>query len=779
MTGSNDAKIPVEDPGMEKHAPYTKTEKPEDFLCGVFSWRPEWLQQFMKPIYFTFVYLLFGIFQGAMKTGLNSSMTTLERKFGMSGTMISTVLIMDNITGTIASLVIGYYATKVSRPRILVFGVWLSIMACVFFVAPHIFYGSLDIESEGGVVLQNGKRHRGASRKTTQLFTEFCDAPDESGWPLNDATSTNAFNTSLGASTGGGINLNKANRLLARPRNQEVSVAIPVVVLLSIGNMLNGIGGVSFYIAGTTYMDDNVKKKNSPIYFAAIMALRMLGPLLGVTVNSYFLTLYEHPLSPPSGLSTRDPRWVGAWWLPFAVWGSVMSVVSLPLILFPKHMRRRAADIRRYPEQNQAATGCVNKPPPKSLTNKFKRDFEDFCLAVKRLSKNPVYMWKIIGYIFILNGLGGYMMNLPKYIEHQYRVSPAKASFLTGSTKVLAMIIAIMVGGIGIRALRPSARIVCSFAVFADIVYIIVLVIAIFLPCNGWKLSGTETAPDGSLSLITVCNVRCRCGNQFQPFCDVATSRSYFSPCLAACTGNNLTNMDCSCLEDQPIEDDSFWPRRRDAKLLLDPLRRFVSGFCPNDCSNLMVFIAVTTGAKFISTLPRVGSMLVSLRCVDPADKALAIGFTSFVLNILAAIPYPLIYGGIFDSACLLWGNRDGRRGNCWFYENDTLRRRFLGVTLFFYSVGAGAMAMMAYYAKEVGDICEDDDGDTDQIELKKSVDQQTHVQHPNGNDSKKIIPDKNSCASLGDAVEGIPWIDESDLAMKGTQPPVYNFAKK
>lgn len=49
-----------------------------------------------------------------MKTGLNSSMTTLERKFGMSGTMISTVLIMDNITGTIASLVIGYYATKVS-----------------------------------------------------------------------------------------------------------------------------------------------------------------------------------------------------------------------------------------------------------------------------------------------------------------------------------------------------------------------------------------------------------------------------------------------------------------------------------------------------------------------------------------------------------------------------------------------------------------------------------------------------------------------------------------
>lgn len=50
-----------------------------------------------------------------MKTGLNSSMTTIERKFGMSGKMISIVLIMDNVTGTVASLVIGYYATKVKQ----------------------------------------------------------------------------------------------------------------------------------------------------------------------------------------------------------------------------------------------------------------------------------------------------------------------------------------------------------------------------------------------------------------------------------------------------------------------------------------------------------------------------------------------------------------------------------------------------------------------------------------------------------------------------------------
>ena len=57
---------------------------------------------------------------------------------------------------------------------------------------------------------------------------------------------------------------------------------------------------------------------------------------------------------------------------------------------------------------------------------------QDFGRGLKRLSRNRVFTWKCIGYIFIMNGIGGQMMNMPKYIETQYRVSAAKASFLTG-----------------------------------------------------------------------------------------------------------------------------------------------------------------------------------------------------------------------------------------------------------------------------------------------------------------------------------------------------------
>ncbi|OQR73913.1 solute carrier organic anion transporter family member 1A1-like [Tropilaelaps mercedesae] len=762
MTASRSFKVAPGDLRERECLAHGECDSPNDFLCGVLSWRPTWLQRFVKPIYFTAVYLLFGIFQGAMKTGLNSSMTTIERKFGMSGKMISIVLIMDNITGTVASLAIGYYATKVSRPRILVFGVWLSILACMFFVSPHVLYGGVNTASKEEAVSQTGGRHEGVSKTATQHFTEFCN--------LQDKLSENNINYTLpewGYKSVGGSRVKPAS---AQREGEAASVAIPVLILLSIGNMLNGIGGISFYIAGTTYTDDNVKKKNSPIYFAIIMSLRMLGPLLGVTVNSYFLTLYEHPLNPPSGTSARDPRWIGAWWLPFAVWGAVMAVVSLPLILFPKHIRRQAVDMRRQQDERQAAaTGCARKSTPKSLGEKFKRDWEDFCLAIKRLSKNRVYMWKIVGFIFILNGLGGYLMNMPKYIENQYRVSPAKASFLTGSTKVLAMIVAMLVGGMVVRVLRPSARAVCLCGVFADFVNMAVLAAAIFLPCDGWRLSGTETAHDGHLLLETTCNRACQCNNRFQPFCDVNTSKSYFSPCFAGCIGNNLTNIDCSCLGGD-FDPTSVLHKEESVSSIWNPANRFVSGFCPNDCNNLIIFIAITTAAKFISTLPRVGSMLVSLRCVDPADKALAIGFTSFLLNVLAAIPYPLIYGTIFDSACLVWGERSGRKGNCWYYENDILRRRFLGLTLFFYGIGTGAMVMMAYYAKDVGDIFKDDD-EEEELPMKNKS-RLHHLEQPclHCDDEVNNMLDGGMCASL----DAFPWIDDA-VDNKGTRVASYN----
>lgn len=64
-------------------------------------------------------------------------------------------------------------------------------------------------------------------------------------------------------------------------------------------------------------------------------------------------------------------------------------------------------------------------------------------------------------------------------------------------------------------------------------------------------------------------------------------------------------------------------------------------------------------------------------RAVSDADKALAQGFSLWMVSLLAFIPGPIIYGYIIDSTCLVWNkdacSADGR-GNCQLYDQTAFR---------------------------------------------------------------------------------------------------------
>lgn len=42
-------------------------------------------------------------------------------------------------------------------------------------------------------------------------------------------------------------------------------------------------------------------------------ALRMLGPVFGYMIGSFFLKIYIAPSLTPT-INNNDPRWLGAWW---------------------------------------------------------------------------------------------------------------------------------------------------------------------------------------------------------------------------------------------------------------------------------------------------------------------------------------------------------------------------------------------------------------------------------------------------------------------------------
>lgn len=624
-------------------------------MCGIFGCRPPWLQRFAKAYYFLLFYTLFGIFQGALKAYLNGCISTLEKKFGLTGKTFGVILIADNISALFASLLIGYYATKISRPKIIAFGVWISVLGCFCSVLPYLIYGPGFIGQ--GEVTSGAKSDVASRSSRTQLA--FCAEAERD---VVEAAATTARDET------------------------PAPTAIVAVCLLFLANFLNGIGGTAFYISGATYTDDNVKKKNSPVYFSLIMSLRLVGPMLGYVSASVCLSIYESPFEKP-GISRKHPNWLGAWWLGFVIWGGAMALMSLPMSLFPKHIRRSCV----YASTEEKKTN------PKSLCEKITSDAREFKTAVSRLTKNPVLMWKMATLIFIINAIGGYVSMFPKYVENQYRVSASKASLFTGPTKVLAMMVGLFLGGMIIRFWKPRARTIGLLGAFADFINISFLFAGIFLGCSGWQLAGTNVDNDGRLSLSNPCNEHCDCPTgRFQPICHVDQLATYFSPCAAGCLDRGNGSMECSCIMEAVGADAA--------------LSKMTNGFCDFPCQNLFILVFIISLGKLISQLSRVGSTLITLRCVDPADKGIAVGMLAGCLNFLGAIPYPLIYTAIFDATCLVWEDRGGHRGNCSFYDVDKLRVAYHAVTIIFMTLGLVCQLIMSYYAKRVTNMYGEDE---------------------------------------------------------------------
>lgn len=73
-----------------------------------------------------------------------------------------------------------------------------------------------------------------------------------------------------------------------------------------------GIGQTAISTLGIPYIDDNVKSKQSPLYMAITIGVRVLGPALGYYLGSLCI---RHYVDLSVDVDPTDPNFVGAWWL--------------------------------------------------------------------------------------------------------------------------------------------------------------------------------------------------------------------------------------------------------------------------------------------------------------------------------------------------------------------------------------------------------------------------------------------------------------------------------
>ncbi|RWS22490.1 solute carrier organic anion transporter family member 4C1-like protein, partial [Leptotrombidium deliense] len=108
-------------------------------------------------------------------------------------------------------------------------------------------------------------------------------------------------------------------------------------------------------------------------------------------------------------------------------------------------------------------------------------------------------------------------------------------------------------------------------------------------------------------------------------------------------------------------------------------------GSCQVECNSFFPYIIDLCFGKFIASLEKSGNILIALRSVEQRDKNLIMG----VGETFFFIPYPIVFGAIIDSSCLMWDEKCGKRGNCWVYDNEKLRYYLHGATFVCITVGS------------------------------------------------------------------------------------------
>lgn len=165
----------------------------------------------------------------------------------------------------------------------------------------------------------------------------------------------------------------------------------------------------------------------------------------------------------------------------------------------------------------------------------------------------------------------------------------------------------------------------------------------------------------------------CNCNSdKFSPICG-QDGKTYLSACHAGC--RNYTEKDgkivefsnCLCLANNTLEiEESLYGNA-------------TIGYCDVQCSNFIWYIILFSIFVFIHSTSEVGSMLLILRCVDPSDKAMALGLIQFAIGLFGNVPCPIVYGAVVDSACLVWKMTCGEKGACGLYDSNVFRMFFHG----------------------------------------------------------------------------------------------------
>ncbi|XP_054713438.1 solute carrier organic anion transporter family member 74D-like [Uloborus diversus] len=460
---------------------------------------------------------------------------------------------------------------------------------------------------------------------------------------------------------------------------------IPAVLIFILASFLKGFANLAYHAIGLSYLDDSAKKKNAPIYLAIAHAMRLFGPALGYLLASTCLNYYEDPSVDP-GFGPDDPRWIGAWWIGFIVQGVLLFICSLPIMFFPRRLPgKRHANLKKNAKENEG----------------LKANLLGLLGAVKRLGTNSLYVLIVMNVTLSIYGGIGHSFTLPKYMEHQFRMSASDASLYSGPPTIAAVISSSVLGAILIWKYRPKAKNLIAGMALTEFLSAAFFLLFMIPYCGDIEMNSYGRDNNG-LILTEECNANCNCSKStYNPVCGPDGKTTYFSPCFAGCTVETtllskkvFTN--CSCIAFQDGENGSF----------------VTPGYCKEEScwSQATIYVVMLPVLHSAMNILRVAYTLICLRAIDPEDKSVALGTFEMLICLFGFIPFPVVVGSIVDTACLIWEETCGQTGNCWFYDVHMFRTLVHILSAFFQFLSALTLVVLCFKHSKLRDLYEEED---------------------------------------------------------------------
>ncbi|KAJ8020668.1 Solute carrier organic anion transporter family member 4A1 [Holothuria leucospilota] len=635
-------------------------EDVEDHRCGWFNIRPRWMQCFNRPAGFLVVIFLFSLAQSTTVNGLVYIVTTtLERRFNLPSTRSGSISSMYDFSVLIVIVFVTYFGERANKP------VWLGTGALIFglgsflFTLPHFLteyytYGAADDEEVCNV---------------TRTVSDQCEE--------DDGNLSQYYYCFLAA------------------------------------QFLHGIGSSPLYTLGQTYIYDNTKPREAPVFLGIFQVASNFAPAIGFIGGGLLLTVYtdlQH-LYFSLSIDPSSPLWVGNWWLGFICTGTVAWLTAIPLLAFP----RRLPGTEEYENERRqlAQSGSRFRPSGYGTVEKLK----DFPRAVFNLLKNLPCLCAYLASgteFFIIACISVFG---PKFVESQFSLTAGEAAIFSGLVVVPSALAGVLLGGWLVKCFDWKFRGKIRFVLMSLSIGMISMFVLI-IRCPNVPFAGvtvtyenqTQRLDVGESNITSACNVDCNCGTNYDPVCGISNNVMYYTACHAGCKfmdtdGDDKIYSNCTCIEEVGSEGIAK------------------QGKCYHDCDNQTVFFFGVFGGLLFGFAIVVPSVTAILSVVDESQRSLSLGLQSLFYRCLGTVPGPIIFGKLIDSACMIWEYECEGQGTCWVYQNDDFATSLFLVVLscrllsiVFYS---GSLLFYKPLKKEIGE--DGDDEKKEEIDLSQT----------------------------------------------------------